>query len=149
MKAKTLRVSSVFPAAVDDIWNKIQRLETLQYIAAPYATFTPQDKGMLLWQKGHRADFQLKLFGLFPMGIHSIAVVQFDRDTLSIYTNERNRSVPVWNHRILIEPTGAAACRYTDEVEIMAGWKTIFVFWWSGLFYRHRQKKWKKLLAEK
>ena len=37
---------------------------------------------------------------------------------------------------------------YSDEVEINAGWKTIFVYWWAKSFYSHRQRKWLKLLKK-
>lgn len=37
--------------------------------------------------------------------------------------------------------------QYTDEVEINAGWKTIFVYMWANAFYAHRQRKWKRLLS--
>ena len=36
-----VRKSSIFPASREEIFARLQRLETLQYIAAPYATFTP------------------------------------------------------------------------------------------------------------
>lgn len=38
---------------------------------------------------------------------------------------------------------------YTDIVEIDAGWKTVLVYLWAVCFYKHRQKKWIKLLRKK
>ena len=38
--------------------------------------------------------------------------------------------------------------KYTDIVEIDAGWKTVFVYLWAVCFYMHRQKKWIKLLRK-
>ena len=35
--------------------------------------------------------------------------------------------------------------RDTDEVEIQAGWKTVFIWLWARAFYTHRQRKWIKL----
>ena len=146
MKSKTIKISSVFPASIDTVWDKIQRLETLQYIAAPYAAFEPPGKNSLIWQEGVQTDFRLTLFGLFSPGKHTINVMQFDKSTGLIYTAEHNKTVPVWNHRIRLQPIAKNATHYTDEVEINAGWKTIFVCWWAVLFYRHRQKKWLALL---
>lgn len=146
-KAKIICVTSIFPASVSDIWNKIQRLDTLQYIAAPFVTFESLDNEHILWQEGASSQFQLKLFGIFPFGIHTINVLEFNRDSLSIYTNEQNNSVPTWNHRISLKELGVNSTQYSDQVEIYAGWKTIFVYWWSYLFYRHRQKKWLNLLG--
>ena len=149
MQARTVKISSVFPASVDEVWEKIQRLETLQYIAAPYATFEPLDKSVLTWEEGVTTDYSFKMFGLFPFGKHSIKVVKFNKTKGLIYTNEKNKSVPVWNHTILLQRIEANATCYTDEVEIDAGWKTFFVYCWSILFYKHRQRKWLKLLGSK
>ena len=64
-------------------------------------------------------------------------------------TNEHNTYVPTWNHKINLKDNGNGTTEYSDEVEIGAGWKTIFVWCWANLFYRHRQKKWIKLLKGK
>ena len=36
-----VRKSSVFPASRETVFEKLQHLETLRYIAKPYATFEP------------------------------------------------------------------------------------------------------------
>jgi len=54
--------------------------------------------------------------------------------------------VPVGNHTIRLERIDSGHTRYTDEVEIGAGWKTPFVCLWAKLFYAHRQRKWVRLL---
>ena len=146
MKSKIIKISSVFPATIDEILDKLQHLETLQFIAAPFATFKPFDKNVLVWKEGITTDYYLKLFGVFSFGKHSIEVIQFDKKANLIYTNEKNKAVPVWNHKILLQQIESGATLYTDEVEIKAGWKTIFVYLWGLLFYRHRQKKWLKIL---
>ncbi|WP_196810205.1 hypothetical protein [Butyrivibrio sp. WCD3002] len=33
--------TSIFPASKEEVFNKLQKLKLLQYIAWPYATFTP------------------------------------------------------------------------------------------------------------
>jgi len=143
---KIVRVSSLFPASADVIWEKLSRIETLRYIAAPYASFILEEKADMIWREGETAHFHLKLFGFLSLGTHTIRVIKFDKSTYSIYTNEHNKSVPVWNHKIILEKDCCGHTRYTDEVEIYAGWKTDFVYWWSVLFYKHRQKKWVNLL---
>ena len=146
MKSKTINISSVFPASIDEIWDKLQRLETLKYIAAPYATFEAYDKNILTWQEGISTEYHLKLFGLFSFGKHTIKIVQFDKNAGLIYTNEKNNAIPVWNHKIILQQIESETTLYTDEVELNAGWKTLFVYCWGVLFYRHRQKKWLRLL---
>ena len=150
MKNRTVIKTSVFPADKEKVFHKLQELETLQYIAAPYATFTPADgtNQNMKWEEGKVFSFHFKLFGIIPFGIHTIKVIDFSEEN-GIYTNEKNPSVPVWNHRITLKANAKDATQYTDEVEINAGWKTEFIYIWARAFYSHRQKRWKKLLSKK
>lgn len=85
---------------------------------------------------------------MIPFGVHTIRIVRFDVDGIS--SREGNARVPVWNHDITLIPLDDAHTRYTDCVEIQAGWKTLFVWLWARGFYAHRQRKWIRLLeAEK
>jgi ligand-binding SRPBCC domain-containing protein len=146
-KPKTIIVSSVFDATEECMWELIRKIDTLRYIAAPYAYFTPLGVGAAVWAQGITADFRLRIFGFIPLGIHHIYVAEFDPGKGKIRTNESNPAVPVWNHLIQITPLDGNKLRYTDEVEMEAGWKTRFIAAWSKSFYRHRQKRWRKLLA--
>lgn len=142
----TVKKSSVFPAAKDEIFRRLQKLKTLQYIAHPYATFkSVDDTEELTWQEDSAFAFHFKLFALIPFGVHTIKVIQFDIEK-GIYTQEGNKHVPVWNHKIILEKIDEKTTKYTDIVEIQAGWKTLFVYLWANCFYAHRQRKWKRLL---
>lgn len=148
MRNKTVIKTSLFPAAKRDVFLKLKELKTLQYIATPYASFTPENENNnLVWKENTEFAFQLRLFGLIPMGTHVIRVISFEEEK-GIYTQEHNRHVPVWNHRIILEQIEQDMTRYTDEVEIGAGWKTPFVYLWSKAFYAHRQRKWRKVLRK-
>lgn len=142
----TVKKSSVFLAAKDEIFRRLQKLKTLQYIAHPYATFkSVDDTEELTWQEDSAFAFHFKLFALIPFGVHTIKVIQFDIEK-GIYTQEGNKHVPVWNHKIILEKIDENTTKYTDIVEIQAGWKTFFVYLWANCFYAHRQRKWKRLL---
>lgn len=145
----TVKKSSVFPAEKDEIFRRLQKLKTLQYIAHPYATFkSVDDTEELTWQEDSAFAFHFKLFALIPFGVHTIKVIQFDIEK-GIYTQEGNKHVPVWNHKIILEKIDENTTKYTDIVEIQAGWKTLFVYLWANCFYAHRQRKWKRLLKRK
>lgn len=145
----TVKKSSVFPVAKDEIFRRLQKLKTLQYIAHPYATFkSVDDTEELTWQEDSAFAFHFKLFALIPFGVHTIKVIQFDIEK-GIYTQEGNKHVPVWNHKIILEKIDEHTTKYTDIVEIQAGWKTLFVYLWANCFYAHRQRKWKRLLKRK
>ena len=148
MKAQTVYVGTCFPASVDVVWEKLQQVDTLLYVASPYATFTPVGNAAPVWVEGSVSEFYVKLFGFVPLGVHTIRVMRFDRNSLVIHTNESNRFVPVWRHKIVLQKTtGEEMCNYSDEVELFAGWKTPIVALWCKLFYKHRQRKWLKLLS--
>ena len=145
MKRRTVYQESIFPADRERVFRLLRELKTLQYVAAPYASFTPLDgKEDIRWEVGQRLSFRFRMFCLIPYGVHTIRVRQFSPD--GIYTNESNTHVPVWNHRIRLVDNGNGTTTYSDEVEIGAGWKTGIVWLWARCFYAHRQRKWKKLL---
>ncbi len=146
-KNKIISKTSVFPANKKEIFMRLQKLETLQFVAAPYASFIPVDeKQPIEWKEGSSFSFHFYLFGIFPFGIHTIHVLACSEE-LGISTREYNKHVPVWNHRILLETIDENSTRYTDEIEVGAGWKTFFVALWAKAFYAHRQRKWLKLLS--
>ena len=141
--------TSVFPTNTDILWNKLQSLTSLQYVSKPYATFSPvENEEAFLWQQGESYSLKLKVFGLIPMGIHTIQILRFDKETLTICSKESNAHTPVWKHTIILEPIDNAHTRYRDMVEISAGWKTPFIYLWAKSFYSHRQKKWCQLLEK-
>lgn len=148
-KTKTVTVTSVFPAVTDTIWKHLVKVETLQYIAAPFASFKPlTSDDALVWKEGTTAKYRLRVFNLLTMGIQTIQVRQFDQAAGCVCTEESNRVVPLWNHTITLQPLRANTVQYTDVVEIGTGWKTGIVALWSKAFYRHRQKRWLNLLCE-
>ena len=138
--------TSIFPAGCDTVLEKLQHLETLQYIAAPYAAFVPVENAVHTWTEGSTSSYRFRLFGFLPFGIHTIHIVHIGPD--GIRSREGNRHVPVWNHDIRLQALDEARTAYTDRVEIHAGWKTPAVWLWASLFYRHRQKKWIRLLRK-
>ena len=134
-----VRKSSVFPASREEVYMRLQRLETLQYIAAPYATCTPvEDTNDFSWREGTISSYHFRLFGFIPFSIHTIRIEKFDQS--GIQSREHNKHVPVWDHLIILEDLGNQT-KYTDEIEIHAGWKTVFIWLWAKAFYAHRQRK--------
>ena len=146
MMSMIVQKTSVFPAPREEVFEKLQKLETLQYIARPYATFEPVGETVSTWTVGSTSSYRFRLFGIILFGTHTINIVRFDPDGIS--SREGNEHVPVWNHDIKLEILDDARTRYTDRVEIKAGWKTPFVWLWANAFYAHRQRKWIRLLEE-
>ena len=144
---RTVTVSSVFNAPADVIWARLGHVETLRYIARPFAYFTPLDDDEAEWKAGAGYRFRFRVFGVLPMGIHHISVARWDRDNWHIETHESDHLAKIWNHTIRLEPQADSRTKYTDIVEIDAGRLTWLVKCWSLMFYRHRQRRWKRLLS--
>ncbi len=136
--------TSLFPVSKETVFCKLQQLKTLQYIAWPFAGFEPIGKTVSTWEVGSTSAYRFRLFGVIPFGTHTIHIVRFDPDGIS--SCEENEHVPVWNHDITLKAVDAKHTRYTDRVEIQAGWKTVFIWLWANVFYAHRQRKWIRLL---
>ena len=139
--------SSIFPASCEEVFGCLQKLETLQRVAWPYATFEPVGEDAGVWKPGDVSSYRFRLCGLIPFGTHTIRVIRFGIDE-GIYTHEGNEHVPTWNHRIDLEPLTDGSCRYTDCVDIDAGWKTPFIWLWAQTFYAHRQRAWVRFLRK-
>ena len=88
-----VKKSSVFPASRDVVFEKLQKLETLQYIAKPYATFEPVGADEPAWKAGSTTEYLFRLFGVIPFGTHKIRIVRFDPKGVS--SHEGNEHVPV------------------------------------------------------
>lgn len=144
----TVDKTTLFLTKPDILWNKLQSLNSLQYVSTPYASFSPVEKReTFLWKEGESYSLKLKIFGLIPMGIHKIEILRIDKETLTICSKESNAHVPVWNHTIILRPIDKHT-QYRDLVEISAGWKTPFIYLWAKSFYAHRQRKWRQLLEK-
>lgn len=64
--------TSVFPAAKETVFRKLQQLETLQYIAKPYAAFEPIGEAVSTWAVGSTSAYRFRIFGVIPYGTHTI-----------------------------------------------------------------------------
>ena len=102
---RTVRKTSVFPAPREKVYEKLQQLQTLQYIASPYATFTPVNPDdPMVWQVGASSSYRFKMWGIIPFGIHTINIERFDID--EVRSREGNKFVPTWNHKICLPNPG-------------------------------------------
>ena len=145
------RISTVFDCTDEQLWRKIVEPKSLQFVAAPILHFEPLVAGELdgEWVVGKTYDLRLSLFGFLPAGEHRITLVSIDRAANLIESKESGLLAPVWNHTIRFHPLENGRLHYTDEIEIRAGLLTGLVWAFAHLFYRHRQRRWKKLLRSK
>ncbi len=143
-----LSVSTVLTAPVERVWSLLETPDLLAHVARPLVTFEPLDPPALpeRWVDGpYRV--RMRVFGVVPIE-HTI-VISRDDAARSIRDNGHGRLVPTWDHLITIAPLEGAATRYTDRLEVRAGALTPFVWAFAWLFYRHRQRRWRRLVEDR
>ncbi len=131
------------------MWQELQNVSSLEYVAAPLLVFKPQTGFSMPLKWDTETEYKLNLFflGMIPFGKHFIKVITLNEAENRILSNEHGSLTKVWNHEIRFHALDARHIEYTDEIEIKAGILTLAVWLFSQVFYRHRQARWKKLLA--
>lgn len=145
------RISTVFDCTAEQLWDEIIRPDSLRFVSAPLLHFESLVAGDLdsEWAVGKTYPLRLSLFGFLPAGDHRITLVRIDREANLIESRESGALSPVWNHTIRFHQLGDGKLHYTDEIEIQAGLLSGIVWTFAHLFYRHRQRRWKKFLRSK
>lgn len=142
------RISTLLACTEAELWQRIIEPRSLQYVAAPILRFVPVDPGELAgeWQVGPSYALRLYFLKFIPLGRHTIQLLEIDKVANTISSRESGLLAPVWNHHISFHAIAPGKVRYTDEIEIKAGWLTPAIWLFAQLFYRHRQRRWKTLL---
>lgn len=142
-----LQVSTVLPCSANRAFALVRKWSTLQFIAWPLVRILPRRGDALPdWREGEETFCRSYLFGVLPIGLRSVRFVTIDPERGSIVTLEHDMLVRRWQHEIDIAPLDPDRSRYTDTVEIDAGFLTWPVWAWACWFYRHRQRRWQQLL---
>ncbi len=144
------RITTHFDCTEKELWEKIIEPKSLQFVASPILRFEPLVKGEFdgEWITGKTYELKLRFLNILPLGRHRIKVVSIDKTSNTIVSVESGTLVPVWNHTIEFGQKEEGKLNYIDEIEIKAGLLTIGIWLFAHLFYRHRQRRWKKLLEQ-
>lgn len=143
-----VKVSTFLAAAPEEVEQHLVTPRLLRYVASPLLKFIPCDSRKMpeRWEEG-TYWFSLRFLGLIPVGKQAV-VISYP-DTLGGFVMRDNgfsKIVKTWDHTITLDASGAGTF-YQDHVIIEAGVFTGFVWAFAQLFYRHRQRRWRKLVA--
>lgn len=145
-------LTSVLDIPASVAWQWVSTPALLTYVAAPLQDFEPIDPQAFpaVWSPG-RYLVRLRMFGVVPIGTQwiVISVPEAGPARYRLRDDGSGSLVSTWDHWITIDPLEGNRCRYTDEVEIQAGWRTPFVWLFARLFYTHRQRRWQRLVASR
>jgi len=84
-----------------------------------------------------------------PAREHCITLVTIDREANLIESQAGSTLSPVWTHTIRFDPLGDGKLHCTDGIETRARPLTGVVWAFAHLFYRHRQRRWRRLLRSR
>ena len=141
-------VSTYLPCKPEQAVRHVIRSGLLRYVAAPLVRFVPRQPPQLpeVWSEGtYRVS--MYLFGFIPFGKQAV-VISFPecREAFCVRDKGYGSHIRKWDHFITIDRAGDGTL-YRDRVTIEAGIVTPFVWGFAQLFYRHRQRRWRKLVA--
>jgi hypothetical protein len=140
-----VRVSTRLPIPADVAWDTVQRVDTLRYVTRGLLGFRMDGAVPERLFQGDTYRLRLLFFGVLPAWRHEIHVVSVDQSAHEIRTEERGGPVRTWRHRIAVDGEGWGATRYLDEIEVAAGPLTALVWLYAQVFYRYRQRRWRRL----
>jgi hypothetical protein len=142
-----VHVESVLSCPPEKAWEELQRPALHREIIRPLFRFVPADPPQFpeRWPEGATLHFRGYLFGILPIGTHSIFLERIDPAARVLQSREAGRLVRRWDHLVRVRPTGDGRTLYSDEIVIEAGWLTPFVWLFAQGFYRHRQRRWRRV----
>lgn len=145
-----IALSTLLDIPAEQAWSAVRQSRLLEHVASPLQAFEPVDPPALpeQWSDGSYL-VRLRLFGWLPLGTQWIVISTLEQgpDRYRLRDDGRGALVAKWDHLITIEPITRNWCRYTDEVEVQAGFLTPAITAFAHVFYRHRQRRWRGLVA--
>lgn len=140
-------VSTVLPCPMADVVAHVKTPRLLEYVAKPMVRFVPVSPNSFpaVWPEG-TLWVKPRLLGFIPFGKHAVVISYPPHPNgFSVRDNGHSRLLARWDHMITIEPV-ANGTLYRDCVEIAAGPLTLIIWAFAQIFYRHRQRRWRKLV---
>ena len=145
----TVRARTELEASADHVWERLLQKKTFLYLIRGWLSIEQtQAWPDTLFVQGASFVMKIRLFDRGPVSSHEVRVVRVDHSAREIATDESSRLVSTWKHCMRVEALPGNRSRYTDSVDISAGLLTAGVWLFASLFYRARQRQWKRLLAE-
>ena len=149
-----IELSCNLPCAPERCFAKVLTPRLLRYVSSPLVTFKAIDPPALpdQWSEA-KYLVGIRLFGWIPFGRQTIRISLGQRsgEASKFYAELRDNGssalVSKWDHRITVT-SAAGGCRYTDTIEVQAGVMTPLVSAFARMFYRHRQRRWQRLVRQ-
>lgn len=134
------------PCTAETAVAHLKTPKLLFYVAAPLIAFTPLRPPTLPGQWKEAAYLlDMKLFGIIPLGSQTVSVSYPQADCFTLLDDGSSPLIRRWRHTITVTPQNGG-CLYRDSLEIDAGILTALVGAFARILFRHRQKRWRRLV---
>lgn len=140
-------LQTTLPCSPEAAWQEVKKPSLLMHVASPIVTFKPVEPPTLPaeWPSGEAVRLEFHLFGLISMGVRTIFFERIDDARMQLQTREHDSLIRRWDHLIEIGRGEDGETRYIDSLDLDAGVLTLPVWLFAQGFYRHRQRRWRKL----
>ncbi len=119
-------ISRDYPVSIETLWADILDPTSLSDSMKGVVTYEGLPTEPVY--EGQEIVVRLKRWGWFPMGKWTMKVVRRDNENYILESEEHGGLVKCYRHRLEVVPTGPDTCRYTDTLDLDAGWFTSLVF---------------------
>ena len=139
------RIETDLPASAEKVWAALLRPDTLLHITRGMLGFRGSERWPETFEEGARLETRLVFFHLIPGWQHTLRILRVAEEDLELVSEEGGGPVRRWNHRVRLERISRQMCHYVDEIDIRAGVLTPAVWAFAQVFYRYRQRRWRRL----
>jgi len=141
-----VEVSTLLDCSAAKAWKEVQKSSLLLHVIWPLVRLEPAGVPFPeRWSEGLTIQCRSFMFGIIPIGVHTLHIEKIDPENHEIQTREHDPLVPRWDHLISIRPLDDSRSIYRDRIDIDAGRLTAVVWAWAHWLYRHRQRRWRAL----
>lgn len=151
-----VRLSTPLAAPPEWVAAQLQSTAVFRHITAPLVHFTPAkgETWPTTWSPGE-LSLHMRLLGVLPMGPQTVRIsiepAPHQGAWPMLRDNGEGALMCVWDHRITLQPLPGGQTLYTDDIEVAARhlpWlMTPLSATFAQVFYRHRQRRWRALVA--
>lgn len=147
-----ITVTTTLDCPPDVAWAAIQRPDLLLHVSRPLLRMklVQPDEWPERWEHSQYL-VRLHLFGILPAGEQVIRIEDPAAEPPAEHYAVRDRGwgsfAHTWDHEITLAPTPDGRTLYRDRVVVGAGILTPLVAAFAQVFYRHRQRRLRRLAS--
>ncbi len=142
---RVVTVTTEFEAPAEVVWPALRTPHAFVHVASGMLRYPAAERCDRPWAVGDQLHGWTFLFGLLPFSKHRLTIESIDDEERRIVSDESGGLVRRWHHEIELTRIDDARSAYLDRIEIDAGVMTWLVAAFAHVFYRHRQRRWRRL----